>query len=166
VYAVGQYGDSHFLLKMAMSVNAQKMSDALVEALAPRCRESKNRCGETDVEDFRNLLLTGLPNGAPKGTELLFGTARNKLTVSINNKQVGSAINSKGLAAAFANIYTDKNAVCKLKPVNLSDGDDGDRAQQEESTVSFTPAVIYTTAAVLALSTAVLFGFYSRKKTN
>lgn len=113
VYAVGQYGKGYFLLKMNMDVNAQKMSSALVDALSTRCQA----CGESDIKDFESLLLEGLPNGAKKGTQLLFGTVGRKLTVTINDKSIGN-INSKELAAAFANIYTDKNAVCQLKSVD------------------------------------------------
>jgi uncharacterized protein YcbX len=113
VYAVGQYG-SNFMLKMAFSVGAQKMSSALVDALKPRCKGS---CSRGEITEFETLVLSGLPNGAPKGTEIVFGTGGGKLTFTVNEKAVGS-IYSKSLASAFEKIYTDKNAVCVLKPVN------------------------------------------------
>ena len=113
VYAVGQYGNDLFLLKMSMGVGAQKMSSALIDALKPRCKG----CGSNDIAEFEALLLSGLPNGASKGTQLLFGTARGKLTVTINDKQIGT-ISSKQLAQAFVGIYTDKQAVCQLKSVD------------------------------------------------
>ena len=65
----------------------------------------------------------GLPNGAPKGTQLSFATGGGKLGVSVNGKSVGS-IGSKALSSAFANIYCDKNAVCTMAAV----GEDGEVA--------------------------------------
>jgi uncharacterized protein YcbX len=116
IYAVGQYGSS-FMLKMAFSVGAQKMSSALVDALKPRCKG----CSK-EITEFETLVLSGLPNGAPKGTEMVFGTGGGKLTVTVNDKAIGS-ISSKSLASAFEKIYTDKNAVCALKPVGEAVGE-------------------------------------------
>mmetsp|Transcript_47041 Transcript_47041/g.142447 ORF Transcript_47041/g.142447 Transcript_47041/m.142447 type:complete len:166 (-) Transcript_47041:462-959(-) len=109
VYAVGQYDDS-FLLKMSYSVGAEKMSSALADALKPRCSDSGA------VANFKEMMLKGLPDGAKKGTTLLFGTNKGKLTFAVNDKEVGS-IASKPLASGFSGIYTDKKAVCKLNPI-------------------------------------------------
>ena len=54
--------------------------------------------------------------GAPKGTQLSFSTGGGSLDVAVNGKKVG-AIRSKVLASAFANIYSDKNAVCAMNAV-------------------------------------------------
>ena len=110
VYAVGEYSDKSYMLKMSYGVNAQKISSALGEALKPRCSDTKS------IEAFENCLKKGLPNGAPKGTKLAFSTAGGKLGVAVNGKSVG-AIGSKALAKAFANIYCDGKAVCAMAPV-------------------------------------------------
>ena len=90
------------------------MSSALVDALKPRCSDAKS------IEAFETCLLKGLPNGAPKGTKMAFSTGGGKLTVAVNDKAVGS-VGSKLLASAFANIYSDKNAVCAMNAA-ASDG--------------------------------------------
>ena len=118
VYAVGQYSDSTFLLQMTYGVNAEKMASALSSALQPRCND------KSKVVEFEQLLLKGLPNGAPKGTKLAFTTGGGKLSLDVNGKNVGT-IGSKPLATAFANIYTDKNAVCKLQSLGDDDGGGG-----------------------------------------
>jgi hypothetical protein len=122
VYAVGLYegggGAQTFMLKMSYGVGAQKMSSALSDALKPRIGDAKL------ISDFEETLVKGLPDGAPKGTELVFGTGGGKLSLAVNGKNVGS-IGSKPLAAAFANIYCDKNAVCEMKSV----GDATDESQ-------------------------------------
>ena len=114
VYAVGLYeggGAQTFMLKMSYGVGAQKMSSALSDALKPRIGDAKL------ISDFETTLVQGLPDGAPKGTELVFGTGGGKLSLAVNGNKVGS-IASKPLAAAFANIYCDNNAVCEMKPVD------------------------------------------------
>mmetsp|Transcript_14390 Transcript_14390/g.18896 ORF Transcript_14390/g.18896 Transcript_14390/m.18896 type:complete len:167 (-) Transcript_14390:1323-1823(-) len=107
VYAVGQY-DSTFLLKMSHGVNAEKMSSALADALQPRCNDSEA------IASFKETVLNGLPDGAPKGTTLEFACGGGKVDVCINDKNVG-CIKSKPLATGFAGIYTDNKAVCQLK---------------------------------------------------
>ena len=52
----------------------------------------------------------------PKGMSLAFGMGGGKLSVTINEKSIGS-ISDKPLSQAFKGIYTDKNAVCKMIPV-------------------------------------------------
>ena len=59
VYAVGQY-DKTFLLQMTFGVGAEKMASALKDALKPRCNDAQK------VDEFEELMLKGLPNGAPK----------------------------------------------------------------------------------------------------
>ena len=110
VYAVGQYGQKSFLLKMTYGVNAQKMASALKDALKPRCNDAKK------VDEFETLMLSGLPNGAPKGTTLGFGTSDGKLSLEVNGKSVGT-IGSSSLAKGFAGIYTDSKAVCSMKTI-------------------------------------------------
>lgn len=109
VYAVGKYSET-FLLKMNMGVTAEKMAASTAKAIRPRC-------GDKDaVGAFEKCLIDGLPNGCGKGTRLAFVTKGGKLSISVNDKQVGQ-IKSGSLAKAFAGIYTDKNAVLKLQPV-------------------------------------------------
>lgn len=110
VYAVGQYGSDDFILKMYYSVGAQKMTSALVDALKPRCEDV------SAIESFGKLLLEGLPSGAASGTELTFGSASGKLTMTVDGKTVGTIV-SNDLATSFGNIYTDDNAVCTMTPV-------------------------------------------------
>ena len=59
VYAVGEYADGSYMLKMSYGVGAAKTSSSLAEALKPRCSDSKS------IEAFEACLLKGLPNGAP-----------------------------------------------------------------------------------------------------
>ena len=110
VYAVGEYDDGSFLLKMSYGVSAQKMVSALGDALKPRCSDAAS------IAEFEACLLKGLPDGAPKGTQMAFGTGGGKLSVAVNSKSVG-AVGSKKLASAFAGIYSDKNAVCAMNAV-------------------------------------------------
>lgn len=119
VYAVGQYDDSTFLLHMAYGVGAEKMTKALKEALEPRLGSDNG-----ELQDFEQLMLKGLPKGAPKGTQMAFGTGGGKLSLQVNGKHVGT-IGSKPLAKAFAGIYTDRKAVCALKAPTVED-DNGD----------------------------------------
>lgn len=117
VYAVGEYADGTYMLKMSYGVGAQKMASALSDALKPRCSDSKS------IAAFEDCLLKGLPNGAPKGTKLVFSTGGSALKVAVNDKAVGT-IGSKPLAKAFANVYCDGKAVCAMAPI----GDDGEAA--------------------------------------
>ena len=114
VYGVGEYDSGTYMLKMSYGVSASKMSSALADALKPRCSDAKL------IEEFEACLLKGLPNGAPKGTCLVFDTSGGKLGLTVNDKSVAT-IGSKVLSSAFANIYSDKNAVCAMNPV----GEDG-----------------------------------------
>jgi hypothetical protein len=75
VYAVGEYDDGSYVLKMSYGVGAQKMTSALADALKPRCSDAML------IEEFEECLLKGLPNGAPKGTQLAFSTGGGKLGV-------------------------------------------------------------------------------------
>lgn len=129
VYAVGEYDTGTFMLKMSYGVGAKKMVNALGDALKPRCNDAKL------IEEFEECLTKGLPNGAPKGTVLEFATGGSKLGVTINSKPCG-AIGSKALCTAFANIYTDKSAVCSMAPV----GADGEAESSSTSCCSPPPA--------------------------
>ncbi len=120
VYAVGEYEDGSYMLKMSYGVGAPKMVSALADALKPRCSDSKA------IEDFEACLLKGLPDGASKGTEMVFSTGGGKLGVQVNRKNVGT-IGSKALSAAFPNIYCDSNAVCSMYSVG-ADGEEGEAA--------------------------------------
>uniref|UniRef100_A0A7S3K7G9 Chalcone isomerase domain-containing protein n=1 Tax=Aureoumbra lagunensis TaxID=44058 RepID=A0A7S3K7G9_9STRA len=115
VYAVGMYEDAFkhkgFMLKMAMGVSAQKMTNALVDAVKPRLKNDSSA-----LEKFSDLMLKGLPDGCSKNMCLLFGTSGGKLSLFVNEKLVGS-VSSKALTKAFADIYCDNNAVCKLVPI-------------------------------------------------
>ena len=118
VYAVGEYDTGAFLLKMSYGVGAAKMSSALADALKPRCSDAKL------IKDFEECLLKGLPNGAPKGTTLMFSPSGGKLGVAINDKQVGSVGNA-ALCKAFRSIYTDKNAVCTMRKIGEATSSSG-----------------------------------------
>mmetsp|Transcript_20494 Transcript_20494/g.29644 ORF Transcript_20494/g.29644 Transcript_20494/m.29644 type:complete len:161 (-) Transcript_20494:88-570(-) len=110
VYAVGKYSDT-FLLKMNMGVTAEKIATSTAKAIRPRCGDKES------VEEFEKCLIGGLPDGCGKGTKLAFVTGGGKLTICVNDKEVGQ-IKSGPLAKAFAGIYTDKNAVLTLEPVD------------------------------------------------
>lgn len=114
VYAVGEYNDGRYMLKMSYGVGASKMTSALADALKPRCSDADA------ISKFEECLTKGLPNGAPKGTKMEFATGGGSLGVSVNGKKVGE-VRSKVLSKAFANIYSDRNAVCSMDPVG-SDG--------------------------------------------
>ncbi|CAJ1949957.1 unnamed protein product [Cylindrotheca closterium] len=125
VYAIGQYDDTTFLLHMTYGVGAEKMTDALKDALEPRL-SNKNKNGgdgstDEELKEFEQLMLKGLPKGASKGTQLTFGTGGGKLSLQVNGKQIGT-IKSKPLSKAFAGIYTDRKAVCTLKPPAVEEG--------------------------------------------
>jgi hypothetical protein len=109
VYAVGRY-DKGFLLKMKMGVGAEKMSSALVDAVKPRCSDGKA------VQQFRDLMIAGLPDGCKKGMELAFDTSKGKLALTVNGRSAGS-VSSKNLCSGFEGIYTDGKAVCKLNEI-------------------------------------------------
>jgi len=131
VYAVGEYSDGTYELKMSYGVGAQKMTSALADALKPRCSNAKL------IEDFEACLLEGLPDGAPKGTKLTFSTGGGSLGVAVNGKKVG-AVGSKVLCSAFANIYSDKNAVCTMNAV----GADGEVDSAKGGMFSPTPKAL------------------------
>eukprot|EP00967_Tisochrysis_lutea_P116902 scaffold188629_cov36-Tisochrysis_lutea.AAC.2 len=104
---------------MSYGVSAKKMVSALGDALKPRCKDGAL------IEEFEKCLTKGLPKGAPKGTVLEFSTGGNKLVVVIDSKPCGS-IGSKVLCSAFANIYSDKNAVCSMSPISANGEVTGD----------------------------------------
>ena len=109
VYAVGRY-DKGFLLKMKMGVGAEKMSNALVDAVKPRCSDN------AAVDQFKELMVSGLPDGCKKGMELGFDTSGGKLGLTVNGRGRGS-VSSRKLCGAFEGVYTDSKAVCKLNAV-------------------------------------------------
>lgn len=110
VYAVGEYDNGKYSLKMSFGVSAKKISTSLAEALKPRCSDA------AAIEQFEKCLVGGLPDGAKKGTNMVFGTSGGKLTAKVNGKSL-CTISSPSLAKAFAGIYSDKNAVCKMSAV-------------------------------------------------
>ena len=69
------------------------------------------------------MMHKGLPKGGgcPKGTSLEFGTGGGKLSLTVNDKEIGS-VASKPLAKAFADIYCDKHAVCKMQKIPFATG--------------------------------------------
>lgn len=126
VYAVGQYSKEVFVLKMSFNVKAEQMSNALVDALKPRCKTLG--CSD-QVTEFKSLVMSALPNGAKKGTVLVFNTSGNKVSLTVNGKRAGK-ISGKAIAHAFAGIYTDSNAVCKMHAVG--DGTGGNFRQDPD----------------------------------
>lgn len=143
---MGQY-DQTFLLKMHMGVGTEKMSGALSDALKPRCKNKEA------IEDFESLLKKGCPNGVPKGMSLAFGTGGGKLSVSVNDKNVGS-VGSKPLSQAFAGIYTDANAVCELKPI----GDNSEESDGGRVGAFVTPRNCAAAGAAIGYGLGKLFG--------
>mmetsp|Transcript_50974 Transcript_50974/g.75635 ORF Transcript_50974/g.75635 Transcript_50974/m.75635 type:complete len:203 (+) Transcript_50974:138-746(+) len=119
VYAVAEYSDGTYMLKMSMGVAAPKMVKALSDALGPRCSDTEA------IQKFEDLLMTGLPNGATKGSTLVFAAGRGKLTLLVDDKKIG-AVHSKILPEAFASIYSDKNAVCAMHHVAGSTAETAD----------------------------------------
>ena len=114
----GPKGKQHdlFVLKMNFNVNAEKMSNALMDALKPRCE--KLGCEAGQVEAFKKYVMDALPNGAKPGTTLMFNTGGNKVILTVNNgKAAKGGVTGKAVAKAFAGIYTDSHAVCKMNPV-------------------------------------------------
>jgi len=157
VYAVGQYGKSMFMLKMAFTVNAEKLSNALLDALKPRC----GACEDHDVDDFKDMVMQALPDGAKKGTTLLFNTGGNKVTLTVNGKAQGKIV-GKAVAQAFAGIYTDSNAVCQMKPVELNGGESG---SSESKGGQRDPEVIQT-LGVMAAATLIFILIMTKPDTS
>lgn len=100
-----------FMLRMNMGVGAQKMTNALVDAVKPRLQTDG-----TALDDFSALLLKGLPDGCKKSMCLMFGCGSGRISLTVDGMAVG-AVASKPLAQAFVDVYCDDNAVCKLHPV-------------------------------------------------
>lgn len=82
-----------------------------MDALKPRCSD------KASVDKFQELMLSSLPNGCKKNMELSFGTGGGNLALSVSGKAMGT-VASKPLCQAFAGIYCDRNAVCKLDAVD------------------------------------------------
>jgi len=177
VYAVGQYGSDLFVLKMNISVNAEKMSQALIDALKPRCLEFN--CADGQVEAFHDYVLQALPtNGAPKGTTLVFNTGgtfnnNNKVTLSVNGKSAKGHVKGKAIAKAFKAIYTDKKAVCRLKPTKTTKNSDDDDNNKKDTKMTKTnninisntnkdPEAMATTLGILAATTVLLILFITK----
>lgn len=145
VYAVGQYGKNIFVLKMAYNVNAEKLSGALMEAIKPRC--ATLGCSD-QVDDFKKFVMGSLPSGAKSGTTLVFNTGGGKVTLSVNGKSAVKIV-GKAVASAFAGIYTDANAVCKMKSVKS--GNENFRSDPE--TIATLGIMAATTLILIMLST-------------
>jgi len=71
----------------------------------------------------------------------------------VNDKKIGK-IKSKALATAFANIYTDSKAVCKLKPVL--------EGEEQPSGV----ALLFPVAASVAIVAITTVFLIQRKRTK
>ena len=84
-YAVGQYGQRTFLLKMMTDTTAKEITEALRQPLQSRCQDTEK------VLEFEKLILNGLPcNGVPKGTNIFFSCLSRRLSVEIDGKTLGS----------------------------------------------------------------------------
>ena len=70
VYAVGEYDNGDYVLKMSYGVSAAKMVSALGDALKPRCGDAKM------IEKFEECLLAGLPDGSPACRDTHMHTVR------------------------------------------------------------------------------------------
>ena len=113
-YAVGQYGQRTFLLKMMTDTTAKEITEALRQPLQSRCQDTEK------VLEFEKLILNGMPcNGVPKGTNIFFSCLSRRLSVEIDGKTLGS-IRSESLARAFQGIYTDTNKGKKHKLKSIS----------------------------------------------
>jgi uncharacterized protein len=144
VYAVGQYGKHIFMLKMSYNVNAEKLSDALMEAIKPRCKTLG--CSD-QVDAFKEFVTGALPNGAKAGTTLVFNTGGGKVTLSVNDKPPVKIV-GKTLAQAFAGIYTDANAVVKMKNIETKDN-----FRTDSETMATLGVMAATTLAIILVVT-------------
>jgi uncharacterized protein YcbX len=168
VYAVGYYSKGSaasnnnninnvlFVLKMNMSINSEKMSSALLDALKPRC-SSKFKCTTDEIQQFKDMILQSLPSGAKSGYALSFHITNggNKITLSVNNKEKGHVI-SRPVAQAFIAIYTDSNAVCDMRPVDLTSSTTSNNTQDDiimngimRNTVLF---LVFTTTIIIVIN--------------
>lgn len=155
VYAVGQYGKNLFVLKMAFNVKAEQLSEALMDALKPRC-ESLG-CEKGQVKEFKTFVMSALPNGAKKGTVLMFNTASGKIALTVNGKAAGK-MPGKALASAFAGIYTDSKAVCKMYSVKSEDGSN-ERIFRDDPEMT-------RAAGVMALATVIIVLSFTKPDTK
>lgn len=99
--------DKIFQLKMARTVGAEKMVNALAESVKPRM---KGEYGA--LSQFQELLSAGLSGGScTKNTAFGFAaTNKGKLVVSINGKERG-VVASKELCDALTDTYIGEAAV-------------------------------------------------------
>ena len=95
---------------MKMGVGAEKMSNALVDAVKPRCSDG------AAVDQFKELMVSGLPDVSKPSSMPFLQPSGGKLGLTVNGRGRGS-VSSRKLCGAFEGVYTDSKAVCKLNAV-------------------------------------------------
>ena len=95
------------VLRMARSISADTMADALSDAVQPRMKKGDMK----DLKRFKSAICNGLgERGATQNTHFLFQMGGNKMVVKINNEKKAE-INSRELCRAFMGVYCDKDSV-------------------------------------------------------
>lgn len=96
-----------FLLNMNFKVGAEKMASAIADSVAPRHKGSTK-----DVEALKSLIFSGVEakGAASKGTTFQFDCSKTGVSVAVDGKRQGN-VSSESLAAAFCDVYLDKNCV-------------------------------------------------------
>lgn len=129
VYAMGVYGNDEvdhaiFVLKMAFSTSRSVMTDALVDAMTPRCQLPACDPGVA-VKAFEDVITEALPETGPReGMVFVFDTTTEPFSLVVNNDETFE-FSGAGLVEAFVDVYTDENAVCEMKRLNITlSGDD------------------------------------------
>lgn len=111
--------DKLLVLKMVRTVGASKLVDALSEAIKPRLGAGDMAA----LNKFQDTLLSGLKSGsADKGTQFGFGIRTSTLTVTINGKKAGSAIESLNLNRALLNTFVGEKAVSAGAKASIGEG--------------------------------------------
>ena len=93
-------------LRMARTVGAEKMVDAISDSLSPRLNGKDPKA----LDRFKEILLDGLKDGGAKNDMVFSFKCGKKLSIGINGKHRGD-IGSPALANAFTAVYMDSNSV-------------------------------------------------------
>ena len=106
--STGGTGTRTFLLETNLSLSASKMSSTLISSLKTRFVGSSSK-----LQELSGAIIAGCNGAAPKSTTMQFECIHDAIGVAVNGKKVG-VIKSKGIGAAFTDIYTDEKAVTNL----------------------------------------------------
>jgi hypothetical protein len=104
-----------FLLQMNFKVGAEKMASAIADSVAPRNPSSD------DVEQLKELIVSGLKGPAVKGTTLQFDCRSGEgVDVTVDGRAQGS-VDSATLAEAFCNVFLDDKTVSPALRASILD---------------------------------------------